>query len=230
MAYTQEEILKKYQTLPEDLQKAIFSMDTANIIQKIAKDNDLNVEKMGILADEAGLLMLGITRPNNFISNLTSRLEIDKSTAGKIGQEINAQIFSKIRESLKKIHGVPTQEKTPPPTVTTAPQTEQKKAPPPPTLPIKEPLTIEPQRSFSKPVPKPEDEPEENLEFIDENEEKPKDIIQERNKDQIFRSKPETTEKEHPLKKSEIKELKQEAPKPKSAYPTGADPYREPLK
>lgn len=143
--HTNKQLLEKYDNLPKDVQEAIFSIDTAEILQKIAKENELNIEKLGILADETGLLMLGITRPNEFISNLAKRLEIEKGAANKIGKEVNGQIFFRIRESLKKIHE---------PNSSAAVNAEKSKTP----------RIIE-----------------------------PKNIFQERNKDQIFRSKTEET-------------------------------------
>lgn len=100
------ELQQKFKKLPENLRDAIFSVDTANIIQAISKKYGLAVDKMGELADEVGLLMLGITHPKDFVANLGSRLGTDAETTQKIAQELNAQIFSKVKESLKKLHGV----------------------------------------------------------------------------------------------------------------------------
>lgn len=106
MKHTPEQLLEIYDKLPKDLKDAIFSVDSAEIIQAIGKKYNLPIDKTGELADETGLVMLGLTHPNNYISNLTQRLNTDKETAKKIADEINTQIFAKIRESLKKIHGV----------------------------------------------------------------------------------------------------------------------------
>lgn len=109
--YTQKELLDIYEKLPQEVKDAIFSIDSATMIQKIAKNYKLTVDKMGELADETGLVMLGLTHPRDYISNLSRRLEINKETAKKIAEEINTQIFSKIRESLKRIHNI--REETP---------------------------------------------------------------------------------------------------------------------
>lgn len=104
--YTPQQLREIYLKLPEDLKNAIFSVDSAEIIQNIGKKYNLPIDKTGELADETGLVMLGLTHPNNFISNLAQRLNTDKETARKIAEEVNNQIFIKVRESLKKIHGV----------------------------------------------------------------------------------------------------------------------------
>jgi len=104
--YTPEQLLEFYKKLPKDLQEAILSVNTSSIIQAIGKKYNLPIDKTGELADETGLVMLGLTHPNNYISNLSQRLNTDKETAKKIADEINTQIFAKVREPLKKIHGV----------------------------------------------------------------------------------------------------------------------------
>ena len=98
--------MDKYRELPPDVREAIFSVDSADIIQSIAKKNNLTVDKMSELADEIGLLMLGNTEPKDFISNISRRLGVDKKTARDITAEVNDRIFTKIRESLKKIHNI----------------------------------------------------------------------------------------------------------------------------
>ncbi|HBT81760.1 hypothetical protein A2757_03455 [Candidatus Giovannonibacteria bacterium RIFCSPHIGHO2_01_FULL_48_47] len=92
--------------LPKDLQNAISGVDTADAIESIAKKYSLLIDKMGILAEETGLVMLGITHPKDFISNLSQKLGVDRETARKIAEDINQQIFQKVRESLRKIHGI----------------------------------------------------------------------------------------------------------------------------
>ncbi len=104
--YTPEQLLEFYKKLPKDLQEAILSVNTSSIIQNVGNKYKLAIDKIGELADETGLVMLGLTHPNNYISNLVQRLSIDKGAARKIAEEINTQIFAKIRESLKKIHGI----------------------------------------------------------------------------------------------------------------------------
>ena len=66
----------------------------------------MNIEQIGDLANETGMVMLGVTHPNEFIANLADRLEVDKEKARAIAQEINEQIFKKVRESLRKIHNM----------------------------------------------------------------------------------------------------------------------------
>lgn len=132
--FTQEQLKEIYKKLPGDLKDAIFSVDSAKIIQETGKKYGLTIDKIGELADETGLVMLGLSAPSQFIPNLAVRLNVNKETARKIAADINTQIFAKVRESLKKVHGIAQTTEgvgAPPP-------------PPPPILPIKEETDIHP--------------------------------------------------------------------------------------
>ncbi|HDO23727.1 MAG TPA: hypothetical protein ENG99_00745 [bacterium] len=103
---TPQQTREIYQKLPEDLKDAILSVDSANVIQQVGKKYNLMIDKIGELADETGMVMFGVTPPKDFISNLSRRLGGDRETARKIAEDINKQIFAKVRESLKKIHNI----------------------------------------------------------------------------------------------------------------------------
>ena len=109
--FTEEQIAQMYDNLPEDLKDAIFGLEMNEIVERIGRENQLNIEQIGDLANETGMVMLGVTHPNEFIGNLADRLEIDKEKARAIAQEINEQIFKKVRESLRKIHNMRDEEK-----------------------------------------------------------------------------------------------------------------------
>jgi len=118
---TPQQLREIYLKLPEDLKAAIFNVNSADIIQAIGKKYNLTIDKIGEVADETGLVMLGLTHPNNFISNLAERLKIDKESARKIAEEVNSQIFAKVRESLRKIYGIQPPPPPPLPKFTPAP-------------------------------------------------------------------------------------------------------------
>lgn len=100
------QLMEIYKKLPEDLKDAIFSVDSADITRNIGEKNKLTIDKIGELASETGRVMLGITHPNDFISNLADRLETDKEKARAIANDINEQIFKPVRDSLRKIHNI----------------------------------------------------------------------------------------------------------------------------
>ena len=107
MQYTQPQLRELYSKLPQDLKDAIFGVDAADAIESIGKKYSLLIDKIGILAEEIGSVMLGLTHPKDFISNLAKRLQVDQITAKSVARDVNEQIFKKVRESLMKIHGLP---------------------------------------------------------------------------------------------------------------------------
>src|SRR3989344_2529500 len=102
-SYTQQELEEKYKQLPATIEEAIFSASAEKALEEIREKHNLQIDQLGILADETRLVMLGLTHPKNFINNLAERLNLDGETAKNIAQEINQRIFYKIREELKKI-------------------------------------------------------------------------------------------------------------------------------
>jgi len=106
MEYTPKQLREKYLKLPQDLKDAMSNIDVSGAIRNIGKKNNLTIDKIGDLGNETGMVMLGVTHPNEFISNLASRLEVDKEVARNIANDINEQIFKPVRDSLRKIHNI----------------------------------------------------------------------------------------------------------------------------
>ncbi|MBI5140338.1 MAG: hypothetical protein HZA94_02745 [Candidatus Vogelbacteria bacterium] len=103
--YTTEELDAIVETLPGDVKDAIFSVNSAKIINEVGKKYGLHIDQIGIAAEETGNILLGISRPTEFVDNLQTRLRIERVRASEVAAEINEKIFSKIRESLRNLHG-----------------------------------------------------------------------------------------------------------------------------
>ena len=101
----EETILERYESLPDDLKDALMGVDTADAIYEIGRKANLNVEKIGALAEEIGLIILGFVPSENFISDLKKVLEANEEKVSAIAAEVNERVFIPIRESLKRIHG-----------------------------------------------------------------------------------------------------------------------------
>src|SRR3989344_1939705 len=82
-----DEVIGRYEGLPEDLQKALFSAQTSDAIFEVGKKHGLAVDKMGELADETGLVMLGMTKPSDYIRNLASRLAVEPEKAKAVAED-----------------------------------------------------------------------------------------------------------------------------------------------
>ncbi|TSC73471.1 MAG: hypothetical protein G01um101470_77 [Parcubacteria group bacterium Gr01-1014_70] len=100
-----QNLLDRIENLPPQLKEAMFSPDNTDKMFEIGKRHSLHIDKLGEMAHETGLLMLGVTHPNEFVGNLAERLQVDRATASKIADDINNEIFAPVREHLRALFG-----------------------------------------------------------------------------------------------------------------------------
>lgn len=98
-----KDIFDRLEKLPPELKDVMFSTVTADKMFDIGKRHGLLVDKLGEMAHETGLLMLGVTHPDEFVGNLATRLEVDKQKAKAIAEDINREILSPVREHLQVV-------------------------------------------------------------------------------------------------------------------------------
>lgn len=158
MGPTREQKLEKYKKLPDDLKETIMSVGTSEKFYAVGQKHQLNIEQVEILSKQAGLVMLGFEHPSKFIGNIAKALDVPEERARAIAQDVNAQIFQPVRESLKKIHGIEPQ--SPPPKPTIPPPSPTTLKTPPPNLPAKPLIAVTPKLPVSIPptapiIPKP---------------------------------------------------------------------------
>lgn len=103
MQYSSDELNEIFDKLPEALKDAIVSVDNARIIGEIGKKYNLHIDQTGEVAEEVGLVLLGLTHPTEFVSQLTKKVGIDRVVASQIASDINDRIFLKVRELLKSL-------------------------------------------------------------------------------------------------------------------------------
>ena len=103
---TPDEFRAKYATLPQNLREAYGSLDTTKILQEIGRKHGLLIDQIGELVNETGFLMLGATRPSDYISKLASALAVGREQAKEIAVDVNEQVFKPIRDALKQVHKV----------------------------------------------------------------------------------------------------------------------------
>ena len=106
MDYTPEIIEEKFDALPDDIKNTLTSEETANALKGIGTKNGLLEDRMTILINETGFVMLGLTHPSQFVGNLTTAMGISRENAQRIAAAVNESVFAPIRESLKRIHNI----------------------------------------------------------------------------------------------------------------------------
>ena len=106
MDYTPEQLEEKFKSLPANVRETLTSVDVEERLRTIGRAHQLHLDILGELADETGLVMLGLTHPRSYVGNLMKRLGISNNEAVSLARDVNEQIFSPIREALKRIHGL----------------------------------------------------------------------------------------------------------------------------
>lgn len=162
MAYTNAQLKEMFKKLPQKVREAIFAEETANTMQAIGNQFALHIDQVGIVADEAGLVMLGVTPRSQFAPMIQKRARLTPEVASKISSEVETRVFKPIQEHLRgesviddTIETLPSPEQrtaltptekpyTPPPAANAVPQAPKPLSPPtPPAIPIsREPMTI----------------------------------------------------------------------------------------
>lgn len=104
--YPSEQLWLLYEKLPKNLQEAIFSVETANIIGEIGERYNLKNEEISEIAKYVGYVLLGLLIPNEIEKTLKEDLNIENDLAKKISTEITQFIFSPIKESLEELYKI----------------------------------------------------------------------------------------------------------------------------
>lgn len=101
--FTVDEIQNKFDSLPEELQEAITSSDVNDALEDIAKQNGLQLDQLGELVDLVGLIILGLVPSSDFIREFSREAEVSEKQARRIAEDVNGQIFAKLRTSIRII-------------------------------------------------------------------------------------------------------------------------------
>ena len=101
---TKEELWKLYESLPDVLKDAIFSVDTAKSIENICRRNDIEEFLIPKLAKEVGNVLLGISHPERLKENLISNFSFEEKKAERISFEIYRFILFPLKKHLEMIY------------------------------------------------------------------------------------------------------------------------------
>ncbi|MDD2732042.1 MAG: hypothetical protein PHI53_02485 [Candidatus Pacebacteria bacterium] len=104
--YSKDQLWDLYESLPKELQKAIFSSENADKIYNIAVKNGLEEENIPIVSKYTGYVLLGIMPPDEFQKTIKKDLKLSEQTAKKIALEINRFIFYPVKNSLEALYRI----------------------------------------------------------------------------------------------------------------------------
>ncbi|MBU1014837.1 hypothetical protein KKI17_00120, partial [Patescibacteria group bacterium] len=100
--YTKEELWGLYNKLPQELQEAVFSQETADHIFNICERN--GAKEVSPVASSVGLVLMGLLRPTELAGELQAGVKLKKKTAEDISAEINRFVLSPVKQELEKLY------------------------------------------------------------------------------------------------------------------------------
>lgn len=100
--YTKDELWKIYAKLPQELQEAIFSEETADAIFNSCERN--NVKNVSVVARYAGLVLMGLILPQEFPETLRKEAKLSKTLADAVARDINRLVFYPVKPALEQLH------------------------------------------------------------------------------------------------------------------------------
>ncbi len=108
---THQQILNRYDTIPERLKEAGFSPFNTKIIQQIGEEQHFTDDKVSEISKLVGYILFGFIHPEDLAKEIKIELDIAPEIANAVAQEVDQKIFASIREELEKVYQPPTEEK-----------------------------------------------------------------------------------------------------------------------
>lgn len=100
MEPTIEQIIEeRFDKLPKYVQDYISDPDFKNVVRNIIGKYNLHIDVQGKIEAELVMLLLGVTEPKDFHTNLLREAGLESSVATALTKDINENIFMKIKES-----------------------------------------------------------------------------------------------------------------------------------
>ncbi|TSC82822.1 MAG: solute carrier family 39 (zinc transporter), member 1/2/3 [Parcubacteria group bacterium Gr01-1014_20] len=104
MTITKEQAQTRFKTLTPLLKSALFSVQTAESIARVAEQNTLPKEKSTQMAEVAGLVILGFLRPEDAAPEIQLRLGVPAQSAKSISDSLSSKIFSPLKIEIDRAY------------------------------------------------------------------------------------------------------------------------------
>lgn len=101
---TKKIIKDQMEILPDDVKKAILSVDYSTQLQEVVKRNHLLIDQAGSLETETTLTLLGIEPLSEYVENISRELSLPREKALIVAHDVDELIFKNIRESLQNMN------------------------------------------------------------------------------------------------------------------------------
>jgi len=105
MPTAQEQFLNRYNKLPKNLQEAIISCESADVIYKTAEKEGV-LQRVSTIAEITGDVMMGIVPITQFRQKIQGELGVEEDKARRIAEVIRDKIFMEVKDELRRIHNL----------------------------------------------------------------------------------------------------------------------------
>jgi len=100
----QEQLQKIFDKLPQALQDAIYSMETAQIIGDACAKYGIKDSRVSHIAGYTGDVLMGLLKPAELPKALEENVEMPKVLIEAISREISRFIFYPVKPELEQLH------------------------------------------------------------------------------------------------------------------------------
>ena len=104
MPYPQEQLQKLYKQLPRELQDAVFSEETAEIISNACEQYGIDDERVSQVAKYVGDVLMGFILPSEFENEIRKNVALPEVLVKPIANEISRFIFYPHKAALEQLH------------------------------------------------------------------------------------------------------------------------------
>lgn len=94
---SRDEYAEIFSKLPENVQDALLSLDTVNIIQNIGTANKLDEKGVATVTDLVGDLLMGLINETDFQNSLGTSLKINSGSAAALSQDVINKIYKPLK-------------------------------------------------------------------------------------------------------------------------------------
>lgn len=103
MNYSEQILKARFEQLPGGVKEAIIATPWKDRLAQIAGKHRLHIDQADRLDKETIIVMFGLEHPDNLVYNIAKHLDVSEEKAEAIAEDLNNEIFLKIRESLKMV-------------------------------------------------------------------------------------------------------------------------------
>jgi hypothetical protein len=101
---TEEQVLQRWDTLPDNLRGLLVSPETSDVVQNICDDQKLSEENLLVVLSATADVLMGFTHPDDVASELIEQIKLDPKIAATIQEGLKVKIFTSLKQTLDVVY------------------------------------------------------------------------------------------------------------------------------